>query len=421
MATSIFKSTSTPVTPASLTASWPKPFTPSNIAKPNVVQGNASNMSIVPKDNSIGVRAASPTANISRPPTTLPPAQKASPGSYKGTAITPGNDASIQAQIARIDSTPAPTYPGLIGSLIKNAETTASQGQMTPEEMKARQRLAGIPGLIGSTNANIESHPSDLAFQMGREAVAGRNIESTRQSLAGQVEAYATGRQANTAANTAAGTQYSAAAGYAQPQLGSIGQVPFNPLDSSQGAVLGSTQQGGITGAGQLLGQFQGAQAAGAAGGQTQAAITSTQGQQVAGYQSALQQGQNLQSQLGDLITTFGLNPNDLNKVNTGLQIIARNTSSPQYKILQNYVNDIANTYAQILTPPGGSATDTTRGIAASMLDATASGQSLLAVMQSLDQAAKAKIAGVSTVGSAQAPSAGTIIQTKAGPVNTSW
>lgn len=125
--------------------------------------------------------------------------------------------------------------------------------------------------------------------------------------------------------------------------------------------------------------------------------IVGTQSQQIATFQSALQQGKNLQAQLADLIGTFGLNPNDINAANSGLQAIARNTSSPQYKILQNYINDIANTYAQVLTPTGGSQTDTTRSIATSMLDATASGQSILAVMQSLDQAAQAKIAGVST------------------------
>ena len=146
-----------------------------------------------------------------------------------------------------------------------------------------------------------------------------------------------------------------------------------------------------------------------ASGQQTAAAtpgnIQSQQTTQIAGYTSALQQGQNLQSQLKDLITTFGLNPNDINAANSGLQAIAKNTSSPQYQILSNYVNDIANTYAQILTPTGGSQTDTTRSIAASMLDATAKGTSIIATMSALDSAAKAKIAGVSTTGSSSSTS----------------
>jgi hypothetical protein len=132
---------------------------------------------------------------------------------------------------------------------------------------------------------------------------------------------------------------------------------------------------------------------------EAQAGVQGAQATQVEGYKSALQQGKNLQSQLNDLITQLGLNPSDLNLANIGIQKIAANVSSPGYKILSNYVNDIANTYSQILTPPGGSATDTTRGIAASMLDATAKGTTIMDVMRSLDSAAEAKIAGTQTIG----------------------
>ncbi len=179
------------------------------------------------------------------------------------------------------------------------------------------------------------------------------------------------------AATTGQGQQFSAAnnaAGLAQPrQQGYVNLNPLNP-DATGGGTAGS---------------------AAALGGATEA--QGQQGATVQGYKSALQQGQNLQSQVSDLITSFGLNPNDINAVNAGIQKIANNTSSPQYKILQNYVNDIANTYSQILTPPGGSATDTSRGIAQSMLDATASGQSIMDVMKALDAAAQAKIAGTPT------------------------
>jgi len=128
-----------------------------------------------------------------------------------------------------------------------------------------------------------------------------------------------------------------------------------------------------------------------------QQTVASGQAQTVAGYTSALQQGKNLQTQLNDLVQTFGLNPSDINAVNSGLQTIARNTSNPYYQALNNYINDIANTYAQILTPPNGTVTDTSRGIATSMLNATASGTSLATTMASLDQQANAKIAGVTT------------------------
>lgn len=472
------------------------------------------NMSVVPSGSSatsvppVGVRAVSPTTNVSRPPVTLPAAQQvpSSPGSYKGTTIQPGSNSDIQAQIAKIDQNgspspstqnptstgsttptgantgsqgqPGPTYPGLMGQMIQGAQnpnnpntfsglvggatgqasalnTTAgqlgTQGQMTPAEAAARQQLAGIPGLIGSTDASIESHPSDSAFQMGREAVAGRNIEAQRQSLADQVAAYAAERSANTAAYTGqasaqnqAGGLYQGAANLGQPQVTTPGQAVFNPLtgtysSASSGGGTSTTAPSGIdqnswnqyvqdyssgnfaaipssiTGNANLAGQLQAAvqsqnpsfdysAASGAASGRqnlgaTAGGIQSSQQQQIASYKSAQQQGQNLASQVTDLISHFGLNPSDVNAVNAGIQKIAQNTSSPQYQILSNYLNDVASRYSQVLTPPGGTATDTTRAIATSMLNATASGTSIQQVLQSLDQQASAVIAGVPATG----------------------
>ncbi len=133
--------------------------------------------------------------------------------------------------------------------------------------------------------------------------------------------------------------------------------------------------------------------------GAAQTTVAGTQTQQIETWKSSLQQGQNLVSQLNDLLTKFGLNPSDVNKVNQGLQSIASNVSDPRYKMLQNYIADIANTYAQILTPAGQSPSDYKTQIANSMLDATAKGSSLKTVMQGLDQQAQAKIAGVATAG----------------------
>lgn len=134
--------------------------------------------------------------------------------------------------------------------------------------------------------------------------------------------------------------------------------------------------------------------------GATQQQVVGDQAAQVAAYTSAHQQAMNLQNQLADLITTFGLNPSNVNVVNAGLQKIAQNTSSAEYKILSNYLVDVASRYAQILTPSGGSQTDTTRATASSMLDGIAGGNSIIAVMNALDEQAKAVIAGVPTTGS---------------------
>ncbi len=131
---------------------------------------------------------------------------------------------------------------------------------------------------------------------------------------------------------------------------------------------------------------------------QAQTGVQGAQEQQAQAYQSAYQQGKALQSQLTDLISTFGLNPNDLTAANAALQTIARNTSDTRYQALQNYVNDIANTYAQILTPAGGNPTDYKTGLAQSMLNGVASGQSITDQMGILDQQAQAKIQNVRTI-----------------------
>ncbi len=372
------------------------------------------------------------------------------------------------------------TYPGIVGNISNSAQglgaqaerinTTASNigqyGQMTPEEQAARQQLANSVDQQGRSIGSVESHPADINYGLGLEGVINRTAAAQQAGLGQAISGYAAERQANLGAAqgqanaeqgagnllSSQGGLYGSAAGYAQPQLGSYGQTYYSPLEANHGGGnldpqtqatslaqkvingqmtydqalqslgyagnVGSTfLNNAITGAGGNPLQLQ-------AQGSTQQNIIGTQGTQIAQYQSALQQGQNLQAQVTDLITSFGLNPNDLNAVNSGLQKIAQNTSSPQYKILQNYVNDIANTYSQVLTPPGGSSTDTTRGIATSMLDATASGQSLIQVMKSLDEAAKAKIAGVSTTGNSGSGGGGTgggKVQTSAGLVDPNF
>lgn len=125
--------------------------------------------------------------------------------------------------------------------------------------------------------------------------------------------------------------------------------------------------------------------------------VQGSQAQMQAAYESAHQQAQNLQSQLVDLISKFGLNPADVNAVNSGLQTIAANVSDSRYKILLNYLTDVASRYAQILTPVGGSQTDSVRNTAQGMLDSTAKGQSITNVLAALDEQAKAVISGVKT------------------------
>ena len=67
-------------------------------------------------------------------------------------------------------------------------------------------------------------------------------------------------------------------------------------------------------------------------------------------------------------------------------------------------MTDLVSTYSSILTP--GASTDTSRATAASLIDASAKGQSLIQTLQNLDDQAKAKIAG-QTTGYGETPSGG--------------
>lgn len=324
-------------------------------------------------------------------------------------------------------STNPPTYQGLVSTLANKASSPSQDYLAQQARANAyNDQLVRSKQEEAAQLQQNSSSPFTLAFGGGRE-------QQIQNAYLNQQGALASGFQgASTllgAANTQQSTQQqglTSAVGAAAPILGQYGQANYGIGGNADGGNLDPQTQAKDFASKVMSGQMTYDQAISSLGyagnvgttflnnaitsaggnplqlqaqGVTQQGVISTQGQQVAGYQSALQQGQNLQSQLSDLITTFGLNPNDVNAMNSGLQKIATNVSSPQYKMLQNYVNDIANTYAQVLTPPGGSSTDTSRGIATSMLDATAKGQSILSVMQGLDNAAKAKIAGVSTTG----------------------
>lgn len=126
-----------------------------------------------------------------------------------------------------------------------------------------------------------------------------------------------------------------------------------------------------------------------------QSAVSAQQVGNVANMTTAYKSAANLGSQLNDLITTFGINPGDINAVNTGIQKIAQNTSSSQYKALNNLITDLVATYSSILTP--GASTDTARATAASLLDASAKGSAITQTLKDLDEQAKAKISGQTT------------------------
>lgn len=263
--------------------------------------------------------------------------------------------------------------------------------------------LTGRGAMLAQQEQALESAPT--AQLQALQAARGQG-EQAQSSAAGYAQPFSQSYGAQLGTYDAQGNPVLTGASVSSPDVQTIIQkVQNNTMSYNDALSQLNSKYGGQAQA--LLNQGLGSnfntnQSNATAGAQTQQFGTQ------AGYQSALQQGKNLQSQVTDLISKFGLNPADINAVNTGLQKVASNTSDPRYQLLNNYINDIANTYSQILTPPGGSATDTTRGIASSMLDSSMKGQGIITVMQGLDQAAQAKIAGVATAGASNAQTGST-------------
>ncbi len=367
---------------------------------------------------------------------------------------------------------PSATQTGLVSDLSKTAKGNAAiaeNARKISEQYGQQIAKTGALGagavagnlstgtnLVGSGNAAIASQSASQRMSALSAAQQAALAGTGQQLTAQQQQAGALGAALG-GANTQQAQQLSglgSAAGYAQPsqnfpfvfnpltggyttpgvagQGAAAGGLTYNPTADAQtfaqqvinhqipyadavralgyaGATAEGLLQQAITQGGGNLTQLQ-----------AQTGIQGTQEQQVAAYESALQQGQNLQSQLSDLISTFGLNPNDLNAANVAIQAIAKNTSDARYALLKNYITDVANTYAQVLTPPGGSPTDYTTSIAQSMLDGTASGHAIQEVMRALDQAAQAKIAGVRTI-TPSGNTGGQTVQTSVGTVNTNW
>lgn len=321
---------------------------------------------------------------------------------------------------------------GLYGQLITGLANKANQpsADYTAQQTAANATLDQIKQL--QTNqatqiANIEGSPIDLSLATGQEGILNRLASAKQAALSGQYQA-----QTNllSAANTQQGLQQSGlnqAAGLVQPQLGQYGQAQYSPLGGTVGGGTGAGvsqndpfyqtmqtyAQALATGQGTAIpGSISGNPALQAqllqmakqinpnfnynqstATGQSQQAQTG-QAQQ---YQSAAQQAQNLGLQLQQVVTQAGINPNDINALNTFIQKIAKNTSDPNYPTFQNLISDLANTYAQVLTPAGGAVTDKVRDISSSLLNSTQSGQSILQVMKNLDAQVQAKIAGTQT------------------------
>lgn len=242
---------------------------------------------------SMGALLSAPTQNTATQ--TVPPST--------GTTASPGATPSFPGIVGSLASQGASPYNQSAQTSIAGtqgaAQSTYGQGLGTAgtalsQEQQALSQLQHLQSNVASGQAGIYSQAIPLQFQQGRAQALQQMYGGQEQALAGEIQGlgslYGTAATQqgtgisglNSAAGTALtgqGTAQSAlgtAGGLAQPQLGSIGQVPFSPTTQSQGSPLGAPG-GTAADAASVAGQFQGAQAAAAAPGQAAASNINTQ------------------------------------------------------------------------------------------------------------------------------------------------
>lgn len=290
------------------------------------------------------------------------------------------------------------TTSGLSAAASANAPIIASPGQI---QLSPSQPT---PGATTSGAANLNSLVGQRAGADGKTTEffnksTGQGF-ATPQALADFVNQQQPGINAN-ASNVFSllqtqGQGGSNLLGLPQSTLQTYAQL----LASGQGSAI----PGSVTGNTALMAQlYQMAKQidpnfnfnVAAGQGSAQSAITNTQTQQVASWKSAQQIAQGLTGQLQPLLSQ--VNPSQLSFVNGVIQAAANQAGNPTYQQTANLLTEIANTYAQVLTPPNGTVTDGVRSAATGMLNGLASGQSIAQVIAGLDAQAQAKIGAAST------------------------
>lgn len=158
-----------------------------------------------------------------------------------------------------------PTYPGIVGSLIQNSMVgspiAAQAGQQLinlPNDNKVNSAQTALAKQIGLDRKQIGDIYSDaipLEFQQGRAQVV-QNVQAQKEAaLQDQLQNALTERGQNITGLTSAGglgiqgqqllqNGLTSAAGFAQPQLGTIGsQQYYNPLGGTSGSQLPAEAQ----------------------------------------------------------------------------------------------------------------------------------------------------------------------------------
>lgn len=291
---------------------------------------------------------------------------------------------------------PAPSrglFPSVVGSLATPGPT-AMTNQGIADYEKAVGNLSSFRQSAADTQQAINSAPTSARVMQGRnQQVQQANAQKEAALAAAVTQAQAEvgfGQQQQNLNQTA----LTSAAGFSAPQLGSIGQVPFNPVEQGQGAILGSGAPGGLQGAAATLGGYnaavQNAQTQGTAytGAAAQGFQQSLQAYQTAStsYSQAQGQAQNLQT------TMAGINGINSQYANTAINKLKNQFGSAQYSSFITALSESQQAYINLLDSVGA-ATPTVNGEqATAILNPNSTPAQINAAIETLNQAAYAKL-----------------------------
>lgn len=297
------------------------------------------------------------------------------PGAYKGVQINPGTDAEIQAQIRAIDNpvspikdipapnrglfndvrgsvspsvtTPvAPNFSGLVGTLAERATTP------TKDMQDVLKRQLSLSNKLSDFRQETADAPERIYGAGGGAKVVQNRLQAVQAMNAAREQAMATqlGELGNVYGNLLTGqgqtlSGLGTAAGLAQPQLGAVGQVPFNPLDMGQGNILGS-QGGGIQQAGALLGDLEAAKQRALTGGTTQTSTFANIYGDAQKQAAQISQQRNAINQVGNevlnlLQTNPEMNQFALQYGNRKINQLSTQLSDPRYAALNTYIRTL--------------------------------------------------------------------------------
>lgn len=410
-------------------ASMVKPAVPTNTATPynaNVYKPpvstpapNATSVAnkqpvYMPPTAPVGVKATTPTYNVSGPSTTLPASQTVKPGVLTQAQLDAQNKANGVSQFntgpaqvgGAIGSAPAspqnapqatqqysvanpPTYGGLVGQLAN----TALQGQGSQQAAEAYQKAQGINQQLeqareqqAQAEANIAGAPHTVNFAQGATNVIRNQGFAQQQALSQQLQAQ---QGLFGTAMSGQGQQLTAlqgAAGLAAPQQYSLTNQPYNPLTNT----YGGGGSGGVLDRAKLAGQVaatqSNAQIAGTAG------VNANQSVLNPAYNNYLQLQQTTQNidgfggLLAQTMQQGGINPSDVKYANARLADIRNALSSEQQAIYDNTLAGLRSRVSGLLAAGGSEIPTQITADANKILDGTLPLSALTGVLQRIQQ-----------------------------------